>query len=148
PHVIVDPDAARARIEADRVIGRREDDALDPFAPRRLEQVVAADDVGAEDRLPRAFDRMPAEMDDAVDPVDHSFHRRRIGEVGGVRLDAPRAADSACGCSTDGCAWRRAPCAPTWRGSPSGLPGAPSGWCAGRRAARPRRSRPGWSGAG
>src|SRR5262245_13091931 len=61
PHRRVRPDAAAARIEADGVVGRGEDDALDAVPARRLEQVVAADDVGVEDRLPWPLDREAAE---------------------------------------------------------------------------------------
>ena len=50
-HRKVGADLAPARIEADRVIGRSEDHALDAGLPRRLEEVVAADDVGLQDRL-------------------------------------------------------------------------------------------------
>src|SRR5262245_48254167 len=56
PHRFVRADPALARIEADRVVRRGEHHALDLGAARSLEQVVAADDVGAEDRLPRPFD--------------------------------------------------------------------------------------------
>jgi hypothetical protein len=80
---VVGADAAGARIEADRVIRRGEDDALDLGAARRLEQVVAADNVGAVDRLPRAFDREAAEMDDALDTRDRLLDRRHVGEIGG-----------------------------------------------------------------
>ena len=84
PHRDVGADLALARIEADGVIGRGEDHALDACLARRLEEVVAADDVGIQDRVPRASlrDRMAAEMDDAVG----ALHRRRdlvgLGEVG------------------------------------------------------------------
>ena len=81
-HRLVDADAALARIKADRVIGGREDDALDAGAARRLEQVVAADDIGIEDRLPRAFDRKAAEMHDAVDAGDRLLDLRHVGEIG------------------------------------------------------------------
>src|SRR5262249_29334999 len=82
-HVMVSADAARARVEADRMVRRCEPDALAAGARRRLEQVVAADDVGMQDRLPRSFDREPAEMNDAVDTVDRLLDRREVGEVGG-----------------------------------------------------------------
>ncbi len=55
PHRDVGADLALARIEADRVVGRGEDHALHAGLARRLEQVVAADDVGVEDLLPRAL---------------------------------------------------------------------------------------------
>jgi hypothetical protein len=49
---------------------------------RRLEQIVAADDVGVEDGLPRPFDREAAEMHDAVDAGDHLLDLRQVGEIG------------------------------------------------------------------
>src|SRR6266404_194227 len=42
----VGADAVMSRVEADRMIGRGEHHALDALLPRRLEQIVAADDVG------------------------------------------------------------------------------------------------------
>src|SRR6185436_18256263 len=56
-----------ARIEADRMVGRGEHDTLDTLLPRRLEQIVAADDVGLQDLVPGALDRIAAEMQNAVD---------------------------------------------------------------------------------
>src|SRR5262249_39576712 len=92
PHRLADADAAAARIEADGVVRRREHDALDPAAVRRLEQVVAADDVGLQDRVPGPFDRMAAEMHDALHALDRALdlgHHREIGLdeslVGGER---------------------------------------------------------------
>src|SRR5262249_53996721 len=63
-------DPARARIEADHVVRGSEYHAPHALAARRLEQVVAADDVGLQDRLPRPFDRESAEMHDAFDACD------------------------------------------------------------------------------
>src|SRR5262249_7894141 len=40
------------------------------------------DDVRAEDRLPRPFDRVPAEMHDAVDARNGCLHLPYVGEVG------------------------------------------------------------------
>ena len=83
PHRIVDPDATLPRIEADDMVGGREHDPPDAVAARRLEQIVAADDVGLEDGLPRAFDREPAEMHDAVDADDGALDLGHVGEIGG-----------------------------------------------------------------
>src|SRR5882724_1539825 len=85
PHRDVGADLALARIEADGVVGRGEDHALRAGLPRRLEEVVAADDVGIQDLIPRALDRMAAEMDDAV----RALHRRR-DLVGLVRSAATK----------------------------------------------------------
>src|SRR5665213_2800344 len=69
PRRHVGSDSVMARIEAHRMIRRREDDALDALSARRLEQVVAADDVGLQDRIPGVLDRNSAEMQDAVDAL-------------------------------------------------------------------------------
>src|SRR5882724_12427380 len=66
PHRDVGADLAPARIEADGVVGRGEDHALDAGLPRRLEEIVAADDVGLQDRIPWPLYGETAEMDDAV----------------------------------------------------------------------------------
>src|SRR5262245_26819173 len=63
----VHADPTLARIEADRVVRGGEHHASHALAARRLEQVVAADDVRLQDRLPRPFDRKPAEMHDPLD---------------------------------------------------------------------------------
>src|SRR5581483_8402411 len=83
PHRDVGADAVMARVEPHRVVGGSEHHPLDALAARRLEQVVAADDVGLQDRLPRAFHRVAAQVDDAVDAVDDALHLLDAGEVGG-----------------------------------------------------------------
>ena len=75
-------DGPLAPVEADHVIGGREYDPPDALPPRRLEHVVAADDVVVQDRLPGVLDRAGAEMDDAVDARAQALDRGRIGEVG------------------------------------------------------------------
>src|SRR5712692_2957698 len=77
-----DADATLARIEADRMVRRREHDPLGPAAARGLEQVVAADDIGVEDSLPRPFDRKAAEMDDALHPVHRALDLAHDGKIG------------------------------------------------------------------
>src|SRR2546423_4952189 len=69
PHGDVDADVVVTRVEADRMVGRGEDDALDTFPARRLEQIVAADDVGLQDRVPGPLSGDAAEVDDPVDAV-------------------------------------------------------------------------------
>src|SRR6202041_1760239 len=69
-HRLVGADLALPRIEADRVVRRGEDDALDLLAPRRLEQIVAADDIGLENAVPGLLNRLASEMDDTVDAID------------------------------------------------------------------------------
>src|SRR5262249_46243385 len=81
-------DALRARIKPNSVIGRREHHALDAGAARRLEQIVAADDIGVEDRLPRSLDGMTAEMNDTLDAGDRLLDLREIGEIGGDKVIA------------------------------------------------------------
>jgi len=57
-------------------------DPLDLGLPRGFEQVVAADDVGVEDRLPRCFQRVAAEMHDALHACHDLLHVAHAGEVG------------------------------------------------------------------
>src|SRR3954466_7404936 len=56
-------DGLAALVEANRVVARREEDALHAILPRRLEDVVATNDVRLEDRVPRTFDRIATEVD-------------------------------------------------------------------------------------
>src|SRR5215471_18538586 len=51
-HRGVNSDAPLARIKADRMVRRGEYHPLDAVATRRLEQMVATDDVGLQDRVP------------------------------------------------------------------------------------------------
>src|SRR5438105_12878528 len=53
-----------APVEAHGVVAGGEHDALHAVPARRLEHVVAADDVRLEDPVPRPFDRIAAEVDD------------------------------------------------------------------------------------
>ena len=55
---------------------------LTPALRAASNSIVAADDIGIEDRLPRPFDREPAEMHDAVDAGDRLLDLRHIGEIG------------------------------------------------------------------
>ena len=71
-----------AAVEADHVVGGGKHDPLDALAPRGLEQVVAADDVGLQHRLPIGLDRLSTEMDDAIDAGAHRFAGGKIGEIG------------------------------------------------------------------
>jgi hypothetical protein len=68
-----------ARIEAHRMVRRREHNTLDALPARRLEQIVAADDVGLQDIVPPPLDRKPAEMQD---PVNAVADRLDLCEVG------------------------------------------------------------------
>ena len=81
-HRHIDADALVARIEADGVIGGGEYHALDAGAAGGLEQIVSADDIGLQDHVPRAFDRVAAEMHDAVDAGDDFLDRGEIGKIG------------------------------------------------------------------
>ena len=85
-HRHIDADALVARIEADGVIGGGEYHALDAGAAGGLEQIVSADDIGLQDRVPRAFDRVAAEMHDAVDAGDDFLDRGEVGEIGGHEI--------------------------------------------------------------
>src|SRR3546814_19068164 len=62
----LDADLGRALMEAHDVIGGGENHPLDALFAGGLEQVVAADDVGVEDGLPRPFDREATQMPDAT----------------------------------------------------------------------------------
>src|SRR6266481_8664045 len=83
PHREVGADLAPAWIKADGVVGRGEDHALDAGLPRRLEEIVAADDVGLQDRIPWSLYGETAEMDDAVRALHDHGDLVRLGEVGG-----------------------------------------------------------------
>src|SRR6185503_15725686 len=84
PRIDVVVDGAVAPVEADRVVAGREDDALHAVLARRLEDVVAADDVRLQDVLPPAFHRIAAEVHDRIDaPGD--LHR--VGHLRDVGLD-------------------------------------------------------------
>ncbi len=83
-HRVVGADAPLTRVEADGVVRRGEHHALDAAQPRRLEQVVAANDVGLQDLLPRALGREAAEMDDPLRAIHGALDLAHDGEV---RLD-------------------------------------------------------------
>ncbi|MEH2507319.1 hypothetical protein V1290_006130 [Bradyrhizobium sp. AZCC 1578] len=59
---------------------------MTPFFPRRFEQIVAADNVGLQDRVPRTFHRVAAEMQDAVDAFADRLNLRHVGEIGRLEL--------------------------------------------------------------
>src|SRR5260370_25452630 len=46
-----------------------------------MEKIEAADDVGLKDIVPRAFDRIAAEMEGAVDAFEDRLDLRRIGQL-------------------------------------------------------------------
>ena len=77
-------DLVLARIEPDRVVAGREDDALHAGAARRLEDIINADDVALEDHRPLVLARDAAEVDDAVDAGDHPLDSRHVGEFGTI----------------------------------------------------------------
>src|SRR4051794_6257369 len=85
-HRHVGADAVMPRIEADRMVGRGEHDALDALFARGLEQIIAADDIGLQDIVPRTFDGKSAEMQDAVDALADGFDLGEVGEVGGLEF--------------------------------------------------------------
>src|SRR3954454_3886395 len=74
--------AMMTRVETNRVVGRGEDHTLDALSTCGLEQIVAAEEVGLQDVAPGAFDRNPAEMQDAVDAFADRLDLREIGEIG------------------------------------------------------------------
>ena len=95
-HRVIDPDAAAARIEPDRVVRRSKHHALDAMAARSFEQIVGADDVRLQHRRPGRFDRNAAEMHDPIDAGDRLVERFGVGEIGlrrnARRCEGPRAA--------------------------------------------------------
>jgi hypothetical protein len=86
PRRHVGADMMMARIEADGVVRRGEHDALDALLVRGLEQVVAADDVGLQNIVPRTFDRITAEMNDAVDAFANRLDLCPIGKIRRLEL--------------------------------------------------------------
>src|ERR1700746_884352 len=86
PRRHIGADSMIARIEANRMVRRREHHALDALPARCLEQVVAADDVGRQDGVPGAFDRIAAEMQDAVDALADRLDLSEVGQVGCLEL--------------------------------------------------------------
>src|SRR5438093_1047321 len=82
----VGADPVMARIEADSMVRRSEYHTLHALFARRLEQVIAADDVGLQDLVPGSFDRIAAEMQDAVDALADRLDLGQIGEIGRLEL--------------------------------------------------------------
>ena len=82
-----------AVVEAHRVVAGREHHAANAVAPRRLEHLVGADDVRAQDDLPGSFHRKAAQVHDRVNALRHPQHVAQAGAVapheflarGGVR---------------------------------------------------------------
>ena len=64
------------------MVGGGEHNALDALLARGFEQIVAADDVGLQDVVPRALDRIATEMQDAVDALANRLDLREIGQIG------------------------------------------------------------------
>ena len=87
-------DRLGARIEPDRVVRGRHDDALDAGPARRLEHIVKADDVALENVLPAVFAGNAAEMHDAVHPGDHALDLRHVGNIGLIDFLPSRAGAS------------------------------------------------------
>src|SRR5665213_3622466 len=86
PRLHVGSDPVMPRVETDRMVRRCEHHALDALFARRLEQIVAADDVGLQDVVPGTFDRKSTEMQDAVDALAERLDLRGIGQFGGLEL--------------------------------------------------------------
>src|SRR5262245_55106324 len=86
PHGDVGADALHARVEADGVVGGGKHDAASALATRRLEQIAAADDVGVEDPLPGALDRMAAQVNDTLAAVHRPLDFGQIAKFGGNEL--------------------------------------------------------------
>src|SRR6516162_3804477 len=81
-HCDVDANVLVARVEAHRVVGRGKHDALDALPTRGLEEIVAAHDVGLQDRLPGSLDREPAQVDHSIDPIHGPLDVLDPGKLG------------------------------------------------------------------
>jgi hypothetical protein len=68
------------------MVRRCKHDAFDALFARRLEKIVAADDVGLQDSVPWAFDRIAAEMQDAVDALADRLDLREVRKLGRLKL--------------------------------------------------------------
>src|SRR5664280_639635 len=75
----VGSDPVMPGIKSHGMVRRREHDALDTLPARRLEQIVAADDVGLQDVVPRPLDRKPAEMQNAVNALADRLDLSQVG---------------------------------------------------------------------
>ena len=108
-------DRALAAIEAHHVVGGGEDDALAALPARRLVDVVEADDVGVEDRIPRPLDRVAAEVDQAVGALAAGAPSRQGRSCRpGRRIRCPRGRRSRRGRSAPGDRMRAADAAGSW----------------------------------
>ena len=74
----VGADRPFAAMEADDVIGAGEDHPLHAGAPRRLVEIIGADDVVRADVFPIGLQRIAAEMDDRIDIPRRPLDGRRV----------------------------------------------------------------------
>src|SRR6266496_4433545 len=82
-------DGLVAAVEADGVVAGREHDAARAVPPRGFERVVGAEDVRAQDHLPRAFDGEAAEVHDRGYALRHAQHVAQAGAVAPDEFLAP-----------------------------------------------------------
>jgi hypothetical protein len=87
-------DLLLALVEPRGVIAGREQHAFDPVPACRFEQVIAADDIGAQDHLPGTFHREAPEVDDRIHALGDAQHVGHLCNIagrgcfsGGERLD-------------------------------------------------------------
>src|SRR5260370_22215430 len=79
-----------AAVEPPGVFAAGDPDAAHAVPARRLERVVGADDVRAQDHFPRAFDGEAAEMHDGRDALGHAQHVAQARAVAPDELLARR----------------------------------------------------------
>src|SRR6266705_6444446 len=82
-------DGLVAAVETDGVVAGREHDAARAVPPRGLERIVGADDVRAQDHLPRAFDGEAAQVHDRVHAFRHAQHVPQVGAIAPDEFLAP-----------------------------------------------------------
>ena len=75
-------DTLCAPIEADGMIGRREQDAIDASQTRALIEIDGADQVRLDDLIPSAFDGLAAQMHDRLDAGAQPRDRRSVRQFG------------------------------------------------------------------
>ena len=83
PRRDIGADLLAAAMEAHGMVGRGEDHALHTRLLRGIEEVVAADDIGLQDGVPRALDGKAAEMDDRMRARHGGGDLVGPGQIGG-----------------------------------------------------------------
>ena len=77
----VGADGAFAAMKADDVIGAGEDHPFHAAAPRRLVEIVGADDIVRAYVVPIGLQRIAAEVDDSIDIARRPLDGRRVAQI-------------------------------------------------------------------